>query len=608
MCGITGYFGPTVPNTTLLADSLLALRHRGPNGEGSFVLESNDWWLVLNHNRLAILDLDQRSNQPFHFEQGVLVFNGEIYNYVEIRRELISLGHIFTTTGDTEVLAHALSEWGVDTFDKLEGMWTLAWYDQQNKTLLLSRDRFGEKPLFLWRQKEGLYFSSEVKGLAALSGKQPRINQNHLIRYLVNGYKSLYKTTETFFSGVEELPPASYLIIDSKGITGPTSYWTPLLAINEALSYKSAVDMVREALISSMALRLRSDVPVAFCMSGGVDSNTLISIAQKVFGFEVHGFTIKSSDRRYDESALVAESVKSLGMKHTDVRLNSDGFLNNLKNQIVQHDGPISTISYYAHWQLMQAISAHGYKVAISGTGADELFTGYYDHHNLYLAEVANNPSEYLAARSAWTAHIANDVRNPYLIDPELYQNTPEFRQHIYLNNDVFATFLLEEWEEPFTENDYGLKLLRNRMLNELFQESVPVILREDDLNSMAFSIENRSPFLDRKLFECAFSLPSGYLVRNGYTKSVLRDAMRGMVPDSILSSRKKIGFNASINELLDTNDLQVREFILDNGPVYDIVKRSCIEDLINETELPNSFSKFLFNFINIKLFLDLSF
>ena len=255
----------------------------------------------------------------------------------------------------------------------------------------------------------------------------------------------------------------------------------------------------------------------------------------------------------------------------------------------------------------MQAISAHGYRVSISGTGADELFTGYYDHHNLYLSEVANNPAEYIAAKSAWTDHIATDIRNPYLRDPELYQNNPEFREHIYLNNNAFATYLLEKWEEPFTENDYGLSLLRNRMLNELFEESVPVILREDDLNSMAFSIENRSPFLDRKLFECAFSLPSGYLVRNSYTKSVLRDAMRGMVPDSILSSRKKIGFNASINELLDLNDLQVREFLLDKNPVYDIVKRDCIEDIVNETELPNSFSKFLFNFINVKLFLDLS-
>ena len=561
--------------------------------------------MALVHRRLSIIDLDDRSNQPFSYKDTVLVFNGEIYNYLEIREQLKELGHEFKTSGDTEVLIHALHQWGQDALKKLEGMWAFAWYNEVSGTMLLSRDRFGEKPLYVWSKDNGLYFASEVKGLSRMANESPKVNKNHLLRNLVNGYKSLYKTNETFFLDVKELPSGTCLKIDSKGKSLSYNYWKPKLVENNNLSYSDAVDMTRVAVINATKLRMRSDVPIAFCMSGGVDSNTLISVASKILECEVHGFTIVNTDSRYEEQSLVNQSVKELGIKHESINLDKHNFLKNLRSLIKHHDAPIYTISYYLHWQLMQSIAAKGYKVTISGTAADELFTGYFDHHNLFLHEVSNNKQLYQKSLNAWNKYQKKIVRNPYLRDPNLYLKDPGFRDHNFMNNDLFASCMKETWKESFIENDYVESLLRNRMLNELFVETVPVMLHEDDLNAMYFSMENRSPFLDSTLFDLAYSIPSQFLIKDGMAKAVLRDAMQGIVPDLILQERRKVGFNAPIMDLLDLNDPDIRSFLLDDSEIYNLVKKSKVEKILKEENIPNSTSKFLFNFLNTKIFLE---
>lgn len=580
-----------------------ALVHRGPDGEGLYTHRLGDQATALVHRRLAIIDLDRRSDQPFRLKHTLLCYNGELYNYVELKRELEDLGYSFRTEGDTEVLARALLHWGPAALDRCEGMWAFAWYNEQTGQLLLSRDRFGEKPLYLWRRDGGVYFASEVKGLAALAGEWPSANQSHLLRYLINGYKALYKVEDTFFEGVAELPSASYLELPVR--TVPTPYWAPRPTEDASLGFADAVAATREAVLNSVKLRLRADVPLAFCMSGGIDSNSLIACAKRVLNYDVHGFTIVNSDARYEEQDMVQDSVRQLGIRHTEIKVSQDNFLENMTALVRHHDAPVSTISYYVHWQLMQAVAAHGYKVSISGTGADELFTGYYDHHNLYLYEIAGDPALHADALAHWQAHQAPIVRNPYLRQPDLYLKNPSERRHIYLNNDVFSSWLHTPWREDFTETNFGTGLLRNRMLNELFAEAVPVILHEDDLNAMYFSIENRSPFLDRKLFDIAFSIPVRHLVQDGRAKSVLREAMRGIVPDTILDNRRKVGFNAPIFDLLDVNDRKIREFLLDDGRVFDLVRKDRIEALLSGGELANSASKFLFYYVNMKLFLD---
>jgi asparagine synthase (glutamine-hydrolysing) len=445
-----------------------------------------------------------------------------------------------------------------------------------------------------------------VKFIAALAGVALRPDLDHLFRYLVNGYKALYKHPATFFEGVREIEPGGALVLGPAGGTR-LRYWSPDLAPRResAMSYDEAVAAARAALIRSVELRLRADVPLAFCLSGGVDSNALIAIAKRVFGYDVHGFTIMNTDARYEERAMVETAVAELGLRHTAIGIDTGAFLEKLRLLVRQHDAPVYTITYYVQWLLMRAVAAEGYKISISGTAADELFSGYYDHHNAYLAAIADDPALYAESLAQWREHIAPIVRNPYLQDPEVFRKAPALRDHIYLDAEKFAGFLRRPWTEAFAERRYDDELLRNRMVNELCHESVPPILHEDDLNAMYFSIENRSPFLDRALYETCQRIPTRHLVRRGRAKAVLRDAVRGIAPDAIVDNPRKVGFNAPILDLLDPRDPDVRAWLLDESPIFEHLRRDRIVDLIDKSHLPNSESKFLFYFVNAKLFLE---
>jgi asparagine synthase (glutamine-hydrolysing) len=494
---------------------------------------------------------------------------------------------------------------GLASLDHCEGMWAFAMYAEKDGSLTLCRDRFGEKPLYLYRDSSGVYFGSEIKFIFSLLGRQLEVNYDHVYRYLVNGYKALYKGGHGFFKGITELPANSVLTVDRRGKETAWRYWEPRIQQDEDMSYDEAVRGARERLIRSVELRLRADVPLAFCMSGGVDSNSLISIAKRVYNYDVHGFTIVNTDARYEEQDMVECAVKELGIRHTPIPVDTGDFLNKLRTLVRYHDAPVYTITYYAHWLLAESIHDHGYRISVSGTAADELFTGYYDHHLAYLYEVCNDPAIHSASLQAWKEHIKPIVRNPFLGDPDLFVKNPEFRDHIFLDAEGFASYLVESWNEPFSEQEYTSSLLRNRMLNELFHEAVPVILHEDDLNSMYYSVENRSPFLDRDLFEFANSIPSRHLIQEGRAKSVLRAAMRGIVPDAIVENRRKVGFNVPIFSFLDMKEKKVRDELMKDSPVFEHIRRDKIENLISKADLPNSESKFLFYFLNTKLFLE---
>jgi asparagine synthase (glutamine-hydrolysing) len=371
------------------------------------------------------------------------------------------------------------------------------------------------------------------------------------------------------------------------------------------MTFVEAVAGVRERLIRSVELRLRADVPLAFCMSGGVDSNALIAVAKRVFDYDVHGFTIVNSDARYEEADMVDLAVRELGVRHTAIPVATAGFLPNLRTLVRQHDAPVYTITYYAQWRLQEAIANAGYRISISGTAADELFSGYYDHHLAYLQEIKADHVHHAASLTAWQTHVRPLVRNPYLGNPDLFVENPEFRDHIYLDAEEFSRFLTIPWKEPFFETRYSDRLLRNRMMNELFHESVPVILHEDDLNAMYYSVENRSPFLDRGLFEFCNSIPTRHLINDGKAKAILREAVRGIAPDGIIDNPRKVGFNAPVLDYLDVNDPDVRSYLLDDSPIYGFVRKDRIEQLIEKRNLRNSESKFLFYFVNCKVFLE---
>ena len=608
MCGIAGYVGTRPRDAARIEDCLAVMRRRGPDHAGSVARElSRGRVAQLLSTRLDIIDLTARGNQPLRVGTKTIVYNGELYNYRELRADLEREGERFASDSDTEVLVRALACWGDAALDRCEGMWAFALHDEADGSVTLCRDRFGEKPLWLHRTPDGIAFASEPKGVFALLGRTLEPDLDQVRRYLVTGYRSLWTDDDrSFFEGLELLPAASVLRIAADGAETLRRYWEQSFVPDEAMAYEDAVAGVRERVLRSVELRLRADVPVAFCMSGGVDSTSLIAAAKTVCGYDVHGFTVVNDDPRYDERDAVAATVAALGLRHTTVPLETDRFLPRMRELVGYHDAPVATISYYVHWRLMEGVSGSGYRVSVSGTGADELLTGYYDHHLAYLAQVRDLPDVHAGALAAWEREIRPLVRNPHLRDSELFVREPSFRGHLVLDADAFAGHLVNGYRpEPFRERPYADDLLRSRMLNELRHEVVPVILHEDDLNSMFWSVENRSPYLDRELVEFSYRIPTRHLVRDGRAKAVLRDAMRGIAPEHVLDDPRKVGFNAPIEALLDLDDEQVRAELLADGPIFDVVRRDRVAELLDERNLPNSRSKFLFSFVSSKVFLE---
>ena len=603
MCGIAGVFGPAQPSPGAIDGTLALMRQRGPDAFGHWSGRQNGLDLTLLHSRLAIVDLDPRSNQPFRKGRYVLIFNGEIYNYVEVREELRGLGHEFCTEGDTEVVLEAYRCWGSKCFDRFEGMWALALCDIEQGSVLLSRDRFGEKPLYWAFDRGTLFFASETRFLWPLLGRRLPLNSGQVKRYLVNGYKSLYKKPETFYEGVRELPGATFASLKEPSPPQPEKYWRLGIA-NRNIGQREAEEETRRLVDEAIRLRLRADVPIAFCLSGGVDSTALACIAGITHGQHLHAYSVYDEDERYDESENVEKIVAHLGCQHHITRTSRSGFLDRLKELTIYHDAPVTTISFYVQSFLAQAIRQDGYKVAITGNGADELFTGYYDHYNFWLASVAED-SRFDNLVEDWRKGYGKFVRNPVLQDPLCFRKEPGRRDHIYLNRDLFNDLLMDPIEENFFEEQYDADLLHSRMMNEIWHETLPVLLKENDLVFMQHSIENRTPFLDRRLAEFLFSLPTSYLIQDGYPKWLLRNAGAGRVPDSVRLDPRKRGFNAPIGSMLDHRDKVTREYLLSDGPIFDIIRRDRFESFLDKADERNSFSKFLFSFVTTKIFLE---
>jgi asparagine synthase (glutamine-hydrolysing) len=607
MCGIAGYFGTNPPSQQAIDNTLNTIKRRGPDSQSVELSDLGGGKLCAIHGRLSILDLDPRSNQPFRIGDYSIIFNGEIYNYLEIRASLEKKGIKFRTTSDTEVLLHCYIEYGPKCVELFEGMWAFAIADEKRGELFISRDRFGEKPLYIHETTSGIYFASEIKLVAALANQKFPINNDQVLRYLVYGYKFLNKKGEQFFKDISEISPATNVTLSlTKGqLKKHTScYWSPE-SHQVPMTRDQAVQGTREHVLESVKLRLRSDVPLAFCLSGGIDSGSIVSIASKIYGCNTKCFSIIDSDSRYDERENIRATANDVGADLVEVYLEKETSFDRLRDLIRYHDAPVATISYYIHSFLSKAIYDSGYKVVFSGTAADELFTGYYDHHLMFLRAVNKTP-EYLAHSKSWESYIKPIVRNPHLSNPDLFINDPSFRGHITLGSEEIRSFLVKDFQEEFTERSFTEDLLRNRMMNEIFFEATRVILHEDDLNSMYNSLENRSPFLDTKLFSFAFSIPTQLLINNGYGKSILRDAMSGILNDKVRLDRQKKGFNASINSVFALSDKQIIDFLMTDSPLFNLIKREAISKHLGKAEIPNSVSKFLFNIINAKLFLEM--
>ena len=603
MCGVAGVFGGPPVEQARCDAVLRSMTHRGPDAAASWSGALAGHSLTLAHTRLSIIDPRERSDQPFARDGLVLAYNGEIYNFEALRRELQSLGHRFATRGDTEVVVEAYRAWGTEATRHFEGMWAFALADLNRGILWLSRDRFGEKTLYLTWDRDAFYFASETKALWQLLGRRQPVNRKQLLRYLVNGYKSLGKGCDTFYDGVVEIPPATNLIFEAPRRPREECYWR-LQHQPVDMSRAEAEEQTAALLEESIGLRMRSDVPLAFCLSGGIDSSTLVSMAARRFGCEIHAYSVYDSDERYDESVNAERVVAELGCRHHVARTTRENFRDRLTQLILARDQPFATLSFYLVSFLAERIHRDGFKVALTGNGADELFTGYYDHFNFWLASLPDHVD--LDARVAeWRDSYGRFVRNPVLREPLVFREDPSRRDHIYLNRDFFNSILCCPLNEDFSEMTYGTELLHSRMLNEIRHETLPPQLRENDLVFMHYSVENRTPYLDRKLAEFLFSVPLDHLIVDGYSKWLLRAAGKGLYPDAVRLDKRKRGFNAPVTALFDSDEEEDLGWLLEDGPLFDIVDRGRLKTVLETPDERNSVSKFLFNIINAKIFLE---
>ena len=486
-------------------------------------------------------------------------------------------------------------------------MWSFAIYDKTENSLFISRDRFGEKPLYISHDSLNFYFGSEIKFIKSLKDKNFKINHDLVKSFLMNGYKTIFKKKETFFSDITRVENATAIILKEGKIKRIYKYWHPKYKENLKLKPNDAIELCKEKIINSVKLRLRSDAPIAFCLSGGVDSSSLVSVASKVLNYKVKTFSIIDEDPRYDETENIRKVVSDLNCKFELINLKDIDFIEKLKNLVNYHDGPISTISYLIHSLISEVASNQGFKVIVSGTGADELFTGYYDHYLYQLNEIQG--TQYFEKNlKDWKKFILKNIRNKKLRDYNSFLKTDPPKNHIF-DTPRDKSIFIDSKNKEFYEYDFCANHLKNRMLNELFYEVTPVILNEDDLNSMMNSMENRSPFLDTKLFDFAYSVPVHMHMKNGYNKYLLRESMKNILNESVRLDRVKKGFNASIDSMINLKSEYIQNFILDSkSRIYDIINYEKMEKYflnINSETNKNVHSKFYFSFISCKLFID---
>ena len=608
MCGIAGALTHTPIDPSRISACVENLKLRGPDNQSVLSLQLGDRYLTLIHTRLSIIDLDDQSNQPISWGSYIFIFNGELYNYLELKRKMEDEGEVFETSGDGEVFLRYLAINGIGSIGNLKGMFAFALVDRSKKTLTLATDKFAEKPLFYSDVSSGFYFGSNIRALASLSGIETRIDTDQLKRFVVLGYKSVFGKSRTFIAGVKKLEAGRTIQLGSSSSSEPQLYYLPTFSDPDP-SEKFSVAEIKERLVQAVEMRMRADVPLAFCLSGGMDSCTLASIAARELGLEVSAYTISNKDQRYDEDHLVKRFVRELGIRHTFIHaeVESGDFLNQLDNLVELRAAPVATISYMTQSRLLRKMSDDGFKISVSGTGADEIFSGYYDHFTLHLA--SNFPSQQASksAREWFIKSVLVNLRNPLLRDPDLYIENPNYRDHIYFRSSEFNQLLEDPISEYFFESSFTVDNLRNRMLNELVYEAVPVILFEDDSNAMAVSIENRSPFLDSDLLEVMQNVPSSGLIRDGYGKVVLREVVKGIVPDYIRLNRRKIGFNSSLEEVMGNSFDVAMAYLMEDGPFFDLFKKANVENLLAsyQSSTQNSESKVLFNLLNSKLLID---
>lgn len=595
MCGIFGLVtGGPVAAAELAGMSRLQ-RHRGPDDEGVLVagpggprwfggedtpdavLASDVPWVprqrlrdaalppgggvVLGHRRLSILDLSPHGHQPMSYRGRLwAAYNGEVYNFAELRRELEGLGHRFASDTDTEVILAAYEAWGPACLSRFNGMWGLAILDLERRTLFLARDRFGVKPLYLRAANGRLAFASEIKAFSALADWAPRANLPRLLDFLV--WNVCDHGAETMFDGVVQVPPGHCALLDVSSVLSGggevpavrTAPWYELPA-EGAQPPDDAAAALREVLEDAVRLRLRADVPVGSCLSGGLDSSSIVCLMSaelaRVGGGPVRTVTARSAEREYDEWAYAGAVVERAGATPVVVTPEPDKLFADLDRLVWHQDEPFVSSSIFAQWCVFEAARRAGVVVMLDGQGADETLCGYRGFFGAYLASLLRK-----GRLVAWAREVEAMRRTigfgrvrlagytaAYLW-PAAIGLVGRLDRRAYADRGwIGARHAAAFADDPVRRSGGRPSSLRDMSVAQVRATNLPMLLRWEDRNSMAFSVEARVPFLDYRVVELALRLRDVDKVGGGVAKAVLRRSMRGLVPDAVLDRRDKMGF-----------------------------------------------------------------
>lgn len=547
MCGIAGVFSNKISvgsQKSLTQKMLYEIKHRGPDNSDTWEGDS----ICLGHNRLSIIDLSNEANQPFHYLHLTIVFNGEIYNYIEVKDILRKKGYSFHTESDTEVILAAYLEWGQDCVNYFMGMWAFALWDSKNKTLFCSRDRFGIKPFYYIFKDQSFYFASEYKALKSLPIFENQVNLDQVARGLQMGWVT-YKD-ETYFEQIKQIPAASNIFINNLEKTlQVVKYWDIDFSKRFEGTFDEKKEAFRNALIESIELHMRSDVVVGACLSGGIDSSTIASVVGKLKpDTTLNTFTIYYDGKGdVDERPFAEEVTNQYPSLKPHYLMPDDSNLADDFEKIQYHqDIPLPGSSPISQYYVMKLAKEHHAKVLLDGQGSDEFLAGYLHSFFRIIGDniFSSNPINGL---NIWSKH--SNIQE--FTTKERYTRLGKSiisgifdENYIYQKEYLHALpFLPSNNHEVFDLEKRNTTKLNEFLYNLTFTTSLPTLLHFEDRNSMAFSIESRVPFLDHRLVELAFSFMDEDKIGNGISKNILREAMRGIIPDNIANRMDKKGF-----------------------------------------------------------------
>ena len=578
MCGIAGIYNLNRReiDKNLVKEMTGLMSHRGPDDEG-FYFEKH---IGLGHRRLSVVDLSKAGHQPMSNEDDSvwISHNGEIYNYLEIREELENRGHVFKSKTDTEVILHSYEEWGSACLNKLNGMWAFAIWDRKKQELFCSRDRFGIKPFHYFFDGEIFAFASEIKALMSIPNFRREPNERLIYDYLSFGILS--RSEETFFRNIKSIKPGYYLVFKDNNLKTERYYKiflnTKLGVFKEGDCKKFSQEFLW-LLKDSIKMRIRSDVNVGFCLSGGLDSSSIVCLANEMFDKNTDGICQKTFSacfcrQGFDERKYIQKIIDSVNVQCNYVFPSCEKLWREIEDLIWYQEEPFISTSVYAQWNLMKIVKQENVKVLLDGQGGDELLAGYNRYFGIYFNQLVLS-GKLLELRREFTAmkRISEKPTKFFILyllkglGAILPRSLAIFAaKKLAARSNFMSAYLTKTCgkRNGVISNPKSKTNLQKRLWQDENSELQP-LLRYEDRSSMAFSIETRLPFLDHRLVEYAFSLPACYKIHNGWTKYLLRMNLENPLPEEVRWRRDKVGFLTPEAAWLERSRDKIKEIFI---------------------------------------------